>query len=411
MAGFVKDVIPRAEALDFTARELNFPWDVNSVQASLADAFGYRLSRDIYCGEPYPPYARSLRDGYAVQSPDVSAATTGAPAFLKKSGEVAMGEIPQIPVVSGCAVSIPTGAALPKGADSVVMLEDTAVAGEWIEVRRGVQSGENIVWAGEEISKGQRVLSRGDIVDFRAAGVLSALGITAVPVFAPRISILSTGDEIMPVEVEALPPGAIRDANGYAVKSLLQRYGFASDYRGIVSDDGAVFEKKVHDELAACDVLVLSGGSSVGARDHSSRVLERLATPGLLVRGINIVPGKPTLAAGCLEEKKLVLSLPGHPLSCAAVSFVFLIPLLLAMINAENRGVGMELKLELAKDIHARTGSEEFIPCRVEKDGRVFPLPAKSGYISALAATDGFIRVPENMETLRAGENAEVWTW
>lgn len=411
MAGFVKDVIPRAAALDFAARELNFPWDINIRQTSLADAFGYRLSRDIYCGEPYPPYARSLRDGYAVQSSDVSAATTGTPAFLKKSGEVAMGEIPQMPVVSGCAVSIPTGAALPKGADSVVMLEDTAAAGEWIEIRRGVQSGENIVWAGEEISKGQKVLSRGDIVDFRAAGVLSALGITAVPVFAPRISILSTGDEIMPVEVKDLPPGAIRDVNGYAVKSLLQRYGFASDYRGIVSDDGAVFEKRVHDELAACDVLVLSGGSSVGARDHSSRVLERLAAPGLLVRGINLVPGKPTLAAGCLEEKKLVLSLPGHPLSCAAVSFVFLIPLLLAMINSENRGVGMELKLELAKDIHARTGPEEFIPCRVEKDGRVFPLPAKSGYISALAATDGFIRVPENMETLRAGENAEVWTW
>lgn len=411
MAGFVKDVIPRTEALDFAARELNFPWDVNTRQTSLTDAFGYRLSRDICCGEPYPPYARSLRDGYAVQSSDVSAATTGTPAFLKKSGEVAMGEIPHISVASGCAVSIPTGAALPKGADSVVMLEDTAAAGEWIEVRRGVQSGENIVWAGEEMSPGQRVLSRGDIVDFRAAGVLSALGVASVPVFAPRVSILSTGDEIMPVEIKELPPGAIRDANGYAVKSLLQRYGFASGYRGIVSDDGTVFEKKVHDELAACDVLILSGGSSVGVRDHSSRVLEGLAAPGLLVRGINIVPGKPTLVAGCLKERKLVLSLPGHPLSCAAVSFVFLIPLLLKMINAGNRGVGMKLKLELAKDIHARTGPEEFIPCRVETDGRVFPLPAKSGYISALAATDGFIRMPENMETLRAGEEAEVWTW
>lgn len=410
MAGFVKDVTPRAEALALVARKLEFPWEVNTETVPLEEASGGRLASDVSSPENYPPYARSLRDGWAVQSFDVSAATPSSPVFLKKSGAVAMGEIPRVSVGAGMAVEVPTGAALPCGADSVVMLEDTFEAGEWIEVRKGAQVGENVVRAGEEITRGNKVLSRGDMAGFRAMSLLSALGVASVPLLAPRINILSTGDEIVPVGVETPPPGSVRDANGFTVRSMLRRYGFASDYRGIVSDDGAEFDAKLREELSGCDVLLLSGGSSVGARDHSARALEGLPPPGLIVCGINIVPGKPTLAAGCLEEKKLVISLPGHPLSCAAVSFVFLIPLLLAMVGAENIEAGNRLKLELAKDITARTGAEEFIPCRVE-NGMALPLPAKSGYISALSGADGFIRVTEDMETMRAGERAEVWTW
>lgn len=325
-----------------------------------------------------------------------------------------MGGVPNAVVSAGTALSVPTGAVLPDGADAVVMLEDTSEAGEWIEVRRGVQSGENLIRAGEELSPGQRVLNRGDLIDFRAAGVLSALGISRTAVLASRISILSTGDEIMSVETKSLPPGAIRDVNGSTVGSLLQRYGFMADYKGIVSDDGCEFERRVTAELAACDVLVLSGGSSVGVRDHSARVLAELPAPGLLVRGLNIVPGKPTLSAGCLEMKKLVVSLPGHPLSCATVSFVFLLPLLLplllSMCGAGKSSMGQRLRLELTNDVTARTGAEEFAPCRVV-GGKAVPLPAKSSYINALAEADGFIRVPENAETLRAGDGAEVWLW
>lgn len=410
MAGFVKNVIPRTEAIEIVSRELAFPWSAVKRRVSLEYSLGGRLAGDLHSDAPYPPYSRSLRDGYAVQSLDVSAATPGTPTFLKKIGDVAMGEIPTIKIAAGTAAVIPTGAAMPEGADAVVMLEDTEAAGEWIEVRRGVQSGENIVHAGEEIPSRQRVLNQGDLVDFRAMSVLSALGVEAIELASPRVSILSTGDEIVPVETKTLSPGSIRDANGYAVRALLARYGFAADYRGIVSDDGLEFETRVGQELDRCDVLVLSGGSSVGARDHSARVLEMLPAPGLMVRGINIVPGKPTLAAGCIEQKKLVVSLPGHPLSCLTVCAVFLMPLLLSMIGAENRSIGGRLRLELTKDITARTGTEEFVPCRIE-EGRVTPVPAKSGYISALTGASGLIRMPEDIETLRAGEMAEVWTW
>lgn len=410
MAGFVKNVISRTEALESVVRALAFPWPVTTKEVTLGAAFGCRLANDFHSDLPYPPYARSLRDGFAVQSFDVSAATSGTPTFLKKTGEVAMGEIPTIVIAAGSAAAIPTGAALPEGADAVVMLEDTEPAGEWIEVRGGVQSGENIIRAGEEISLGEKVLDSGDLIDFRTMSVLAALGAGKVAIAAPSIGILSTGDEIVPVETRFTPPGMIRDVNGCVVKALLSRYGFISDYRGIVSDDGAEFEKRVLGELSSCDVLILSGGSSVGVRDHSARVLEALPSPGLIVRGINIAPGKPTLAAGCLAEKKLVISLPGHPLSCATVCLVFLLPLLLSLLGAKNRKLGEVLRLELAGDLTARAGSEEFVPCRIEK-GRVSPLPAKSGYISALRDADGFIRIPEDMETLRAGETAEVWTW
>lgn len=410
MAGFVKNVIQRAEAVEIVARELAFPWPAAKKRVSLEASLSGRLAADFYSAEPYPPYSRSLRDGYAVQSLDVSAATPGTPTFLKKIGEVPMGELPSIKVTAGTAVSIPTGAALPEGADAVVMLEDTETAGEWVEVRKGVQGGENIIHAGEEISTQRKLLSAGDLVDFRVMSVLAALGTADIELAAPRVGVLSTGDEIVPVDTKTLPPGAIRDANGYAVRALLSRYGFDSAYRGIVSDDGREFEERIRRELDSCDVLVLSGGSSVGTRDHSARVLEMLPAPGLIVRGINMVPGKPTLAAGSLEQKKLVVSLPGHPLSCLTACFVFLLPLLLSMTGAGNEAPGGRLRLELAGDITARTGPEEFVPCRV-MDGKAVPLPAKSGYISALGGADGFIRIPEDMETLRAGEIAEVWTW
>lgn len=410
MAGFVKNVIPRTEALEKVIRALGFPWTTAAKKVSLQAAFGRRLASD-FCSElPYPPYSRSLRDGFAVQSFDISAATSGTPTFLKKTGEVAMGELPQVTVTAGTAVAIPTGAALPDGADAVVMLEDTEQSGEWIEVRGGVQSGENIIRAGEEITRGEKVLGAGSLIDFRTLSVLAALGADKVTVASPRIGILSTGDELVPVETKLTPSGMIRDVNGCVVKALLSRYGFDADYRGIVSDDGAEFEKRVLEESASYDVLVLSGGSSVGVRDHSARVLEMLPAPGLIVRGINITPGKPTLVAGCLAEKKLVIGLPGHPLSCAAVCFVFLIPLLLALIGAKSRAPGERLTLELAKDLTARAGSEEFVPCVIE-NGKALPLPAKSGYISALSDAGGFIRIPEDTETLRAGDMAEVWTW
>ena len=400
MAGFVKEVTSRKRALEDITERLLFPWGYPVRELPLGEAVGRRSTSEIINDRPYPPFSRSLRDGYAVRHLDAAGATPGTPLFLTKAGEVSMGLCPDFEISPSEAAAIPTGGILPNGADAVVMLEDTELAGGWVEVRRGVQAGENIILEGEEIHRGERLLATGGMVDFKTIGMLDL-----------RISILSTGDEIVPVETKELPPGCIRDVNGWNLKALLSRYGFEAKYRGIANDDGAEFERRFHEELADCDLLILSGGSSVGVRDHCSEMLASLPEPGLLVRGLNIVPGKPTLIAADAAAKKLVVSLPGHPLSCLAVAFTVLLPLLMRRIGAEERECGTRLRLRLARDLAARTGPEEFVPCVLGADGSVAPIAAKSGYISALAKASGFICIPEDRETIRAGEDAEVWLW
>lgn len=411
MAGFVNEVSPRLETLLYVAESLAFPWLDKHETVSLKESLGKRIATQLNAEFPYPLHIRSLRDGYAVQSQDVVAATAGTPTFLKKTEDVVMGSIPSFKIVQGEAVSIPTGGILPDGADSVVMLEDTSFISGFVEVRKGVQSGENIICQGEEIVEGEKVLFRGDLINFSTVSILATLGVNCLSVFGLKISVLSTGDEIVPVETTPLPFGCIRDVNSWSVISILKQYGFSAVYKGIVSDDADELETRVQEELKQCDVLILSGGSSVGIRDNSSKVLEKLEKPGLLTRGLNISPGKPTLIGGCLDSRKLIISLPGHPLSCITVVYVFLIPLLLKLIGAENGTYGHKLFLKLSKDLNARTGPEEFVPCKIEKSGEVTPLLAKSGYISVLSEADGLIRIPEDRETARTGEMVEVWTW
>lgn len=410
MSGFVKDVTPRRDAIELVSEKLCFPWNFPEFRADVENIPCGRLSRDVIADAPYPPCARSLRDGYAVRSEDVSAATTGTPSFLKLAGSVLMGSLPPFHLGHEDAASIPTGGALPDGADSVVMVEDTSPAGGWVEVRHGVQKGDNIMETGEEIKAGSVIAAKGEAVDFRTAGALAMYGLKVVPLVGIKIGILSTGDEVMPVETEDLPDGRIRDVNGYSLKALLARYGFASEYTGIASDDGDEFDRMFHDEFAKYDVLIVSGGSSVGMRDRCSQMFESLPAPGLMVRGINIQPGKPALIAGSLKDKKLAVSLPGHPLSCMVAAYTLLIPLLLRLIGSRVTDFPRSAMLELAGDVPARTGAEKFFPCRLV-GGSAMPLLAKSGYISVLADADGLIRLPENCETLRKQESAEVFLW
>lgn len=410
MAGFVKEVVPRMHALSRISESLHWPWLCRTERLDLRAAIGRRAASAIYSDCQYPPYTRSLRDGYAVRSADVVSATAGTPAFLRLAGSVEMGTLPDVTVAAGEAAAIPTGGILPSGADSVVMYENTMRASEWIEIRSGVQSGDNVIGSGEDFSVGDQLLAAGDMIDFRSAALLATVGISEIEAAAPKIRILSTGDEIVPSETEALSPGLIRDANSWSISAILGKYGFESSFAGILNDDEKIFESRVMEELEKCDVLILSGGSSVGVRDRCSEALSHLPAPGLILRGINIQPGKPTLAAGCLVSKKLVVSLPGHPLSCFTVAYTLLLPMLLDMIGAANRSPYNKITLRLVADLPAKSGVEEFVPCRLRNDTAV-PITAKSGYISALKSADGMVRIPENMETLRAGDEAEVWLW
>ena len=159
-----------------------------------------------------------------------------------------------------------------------------------------------------------------------------------------------------------------------------------------------------------CSSDLLTGGSSVGVRDHTTGVVESLSDTGLLVRGINMVPGKPTIIGGNIREKKIIAGLPGHPMSCAVAAVFVILPLIMRMIGARKTFPGMYIKLPLAEDVHGRTGPDEFVPARIE-GGEARPLAAKSGYVSALLEADGFIRLRSDTETLRSGESAEIWIW
>ena len=410
MRNFVEETKPIDVCIGLVSGALGFPWSVREKILPLDAAFGLRTAREITAGDPMPPFDRSLRDGYAVRSDAVAGASAGSPSFLRIVGDILMGETPKFEISGDMAASIATGGMLPRGADAVVMIEDTEDSGGWLEVRRAAARGENIVFEGEERRKGDVLVSKGDIIDCARAGALSAFGLPEVCAADVTVGVLSTGDEIVPAERSPLPPGCVRDSNSYILGALCGRYGFGFKSYGIIEDSPAKLHAAAELAASECDVILLSGGSSVGARDHTIGAVESLSDTGLLVRGINMVPGKPTIIGGNVREKKLIAGLPGHPTSCATAAIFVIFPLMMKMIGARKTFPGGFLKLPLANDVHGRAGPDEFVPARID-GGEVRPLAAKSGYISALSDADGFIRLRPETETLRSGESAEVWIW
>jgi molybdopterin molybdotransferase len=407
MSGFVEEARSIDECVSFVAENLGFPWDTRSREADVDGAFFARSAADVRAPEPYPPFTRSLRDGYALDHANTVGASASSPVFLRLAGEVVMGSAPPFELAGDEAAAIPTGGMLPAGADSVVMIEDTSLAGGWVEIRSPVQRGGNVMCSAEETARGDILLRKGEMID---AGVLATFGISSVRVVDVKVGVISTGDEILPAGASPLPMGFIRDANTPIVRSALRRYGLSPKSYGIVPDVWDDLRTRAGEALAECDAVLLSGGSSVGARDHTARLIESLSKPGLLVRGINMTPGKPTLIGGSISEKKLIVGLPGHPLSCLVAVIFVVLPVICAMIGTDASGVGKRCAFPLAEDVSGRAGADEFIPATVGMNG-VRPLAAKSGYVSAMRNADGFIRLRPDTETLRKGETAEVWLW
>ncbi|SDX80565.1 molybdopterin molybdotransferase [Acetomicrobium thermoterrenum DSM 13490] len=414
MSGFVEELLERSEALKLVCDSLSFPFKVKTRRVDIENACGLRLGEDLKAPEPHPPFPRSLRDGYAVRSTDVIGASPSSPVFLRKCGIVPMGGVAEEPLPQEGAMQIFTGGILPCNGDAVVMLEDTEESGPWIEVRKSVTPGENVIFQGEEIATNDVIAEVGDILDFKNIPAACGLGVRQIDVIDLEIGILSTGDEVVDISTKPLPPGCVRDVNGVMLHLLLKHYGFHSRFLGIVPDDFHRLKESVENSLENFDVIILSGGSSVSSRDFCYDVIQNLGDPGLIVRGINMKPGKPTLIGGINQEgsSKLVLSLPGHPLSCSVVARVVLLPLLDMMIGGarlyeKNFKI---IKLICLDDFISRSGVEEYIPVSLKFDG-VVPVNSKSGYISALKRTAGLAVLPVSRETARKGEEIEVILW
>jgi molybdopterin molybdotransferase len=368
---------------------------------------------DIASPEDLPPLPRSTMDGYAVRAADTFGASDAIPALLDVAGAVAMGEIPGMSVGPGQAAAIPTGGFLPQGADAVVMVEYTSPAGEGaIEISRPVTAGENVFGKAEDAARGEIVIYAGKRLLPQEIGLLAGLGITRIAVHRrPRVTIISSGDEIVPI-TDTPPPGRIRDINAHSIAALVRAAGGGVEMFDSVPDDPVLLRAALDRALASADVVVLSGGSSVGERDHMLRVVSSLSGSVIHAHGIAISPGKPTLIASV--GGKPVFGLPGHPVSALVVAQVFLAPFLLHLQGQELKRTpaGMRVRAVLASSVHSAQGREEYVRVKLEERQGLpgaRPVFGKSGMLSTLVKADGFIVLPIHAEGLPAGEMVEVF--
>jgi molybdopterin molybdotransferase len=372
----------------------------------VAQAHGRVLAREVRAGGPLPGFARSAVDGYAVRAADTFGASDGLPSYLDLDGSVLMGRLATSRLAAGRAISVPTGGALPEGADAVVMVEHAAVAMEnTIEVVRPVAPGEGVVAADEDLRPGDVIAAPGRQLRPAELALLAAAGIAEVEVHArPRVAILSTGDEI--VEPAATPePGQVRDATATGLAALVLAAGGIPELRGIVRDQAAELERALRAARDCSDMVVVSAGSSVGARDVTAEAVAALGPPGIWCHGLALRPGKPTLLAEC--DGVPVIGLPGNPMSALVVFRVIGMPVLWRIGGLAGAPSDPAERAVLAADLPSQAGRLDVVQVRL-RDGRAEPLHGRSALLSPLAQADGYLTVPEPATGLYAGTDVDV---
>ncbi len=354
-----------------------------------------------------PGFARSTVDGYAVRAADTYGVSEGLPGYLQVTGAVLMGASPGVSVGAGTAVSMPTGGVLPPGADAVVMVEYTQqVMPGTIEVIRPVAPGDGIVRADEDAAEGTELVPAGRPLRAQDLAMLAAAGVTTVPVHArPRVTVFSTGDEVVPPEVATLRPGQVRDASAVALAAMVTEAGGEPVPGGIVPDDAEALEAALRAALTASDLVVISAGSSVGARDETATVVRRLGPPGIWCHGLAIRPGKPTLLAECAGVQ--VIGLPGHPRSALVVFRLLGVPLVRLVGGCTVPPPDPVVRARLARDLPSATGRLDVVQVRVT-GGVATPVFGLSALLSVLTAADGYVIIPEEATGLDAGTDVDV---
>jgi len=375
-----------------------------------ADALDRVLAESQVAPSSLPAFPRSTMDGYAVRAADTFGATESLPAYLSLVGESPMGRAPQVTVGPAQAAVVYTGGMMPPGADAVVMIERTQKldAGN-IEVLRPVAPGENIINVGEDVKAGETLFAPGHILRPQDLGGLMALGLTRVTVASrPRVAIVSTGDEVVSPEAEPAP-GQVRDVNTCTVAGLVARSGGLPLPQGIVGDDFDELLSAARTGLNAADALVISAGSSVSARDLTADVVNRLGQPGVLVHGVSVKPGKPTILGVC--DGKPVFGLPGNPVSAMVVAALFVVPLVWRLQGVISPPERRRVTARLAHNIASVPGREDYVSVKlVEREGQLWAAPVfgKSNLIYTLVKADGLLRVPLDLNGLHEGELVEV---
>lgn len=403
------ELLPPTKALSYW---LDFiPQNITNVERlAVVDALGRVTARRVISPEPLPAFPRSSVDGYAVRAADTFGASESLPAYLIVKGELPMGKVPPFDLQPGEAALIHTGGMLPAGSNAVVMLEYTQPSREnEIEVLRAVAEGENVLKPGEDIQQGEEVISAGVRLRPAEIGGLMALGILEIEVLRkPRVGILSTGDEVVPPEA-TVQPGQVRDINSYSLSALVEQAGGIAKRYGIYPDRAEALEAGLKEALDECDAVIITAGSSASTRDLTAEVINRMGKPGVLVHGLNIRPGKPTILAVC--DGKPVIGLPGNPVSALVIAYLFMQPTLNRLCGVSGL-IRPGVRARLTVNLPSQAGREDYYPARlIQKEGQWLadPIFYKSNLIFSLSRADGLVHIPEDATGLGAGEEAEVY--
>ncbi|HWR58171.1 MAG TPA: gephyrin-like molybdotransferase Glp [Thermodesulfovibrionales bacterium] len=378
----------------------------------IEDCYRRVLAEDICSPEDLPAFSRSTVDGFAVKSSDTFGSSETIPSYLNVSHEVLMGLEPHFELKKGIAAKIPTGGMLPSGADAVVMLEHVQTSEEGlIEVLKPVAPGENVIFAGEDVEKGEVILRKGALLRPQDIAAVAGIGIKELAIYErPRVSIISTGDEIVPAG-KPLGPGQVRDINSYNLAGLIRENGGEAVRKGIFRDAYEDIRNVAAESLRESEMVLISGGSSVGVMDLTAGIIDSLGRPGVVFHGVALKPGKPTI--GGVVTGIPVFGLPGHP---AAVTICF--DLLIKPVLRVLKGVrgkefleGRAVKARLARNVSSTHGREEHIRVYLEQRNSelwAVPVLGKSGLIRTLVMADGTVAIPRQVRGIQEGEVVEV---
>lgn len=385
-------------------------------EVPLEKAVGRVLSEDVIADTDMPPFTRSTVDGYGVRAADTFGVSEGVPGFLNLRGQAPMGALTELSLSPGEAVYVPTGAMLPIGADSAIMIEHTEAFGDdMVAVYKPAAPGNNLFKRGEDFTAGTTVLDKGHRIGVKDVGILACLGKSRIKVYEkPKVGLISTGDELVRVGETPLP-GQIRDVNAPVIAAFLNRLGAQITGMELIKDDFNDLCRTASHMLEESDVLLISGGSSQGNKDMTESVIASLGEPGVFTHGLALKPGKPAIfGAVCRrEDAKLIAGLPGHPMSAIVVYLAVIEPFLCRhFFDCSPLADANKVFAQMSENIHAGEGRETWQPVTLEHlpSGQVLavPLYGKSGSIYQLSQTQGFVRIPVMSEGIKAGETVQV---
>ncbi|MBO8144142.1 MAG: molybdopterin molybdotransferase MoeA [Thermodesulfobacterium sp.] len=365
---------------------------------------------DIYASENLPGFRRSTVDGFAVRSQDTFGAKETMPAYLTVKARIQMGSAPDFSLGPGECAEIGTGGMLPEGADAVVMVEHVnVVSSDLIEVLKPVGPGENVIFEDEDIKKGEIVIPKGHKLKPQDIGALAGLGFSEIKVVKkPVVSIILTGDEIIP-HTEKSMPGKVRDINSFVLAGLIEETGGVSLKMGIVKDDYKEIKDVVDKAFESSDIVLITGGTSAGIKDMTAQIINELGEPGVIFHGVSIKPGKPIIAGIC--NQKPVFGLPGHPVAVYICFELFVKPVIHRLLGLTDKIYKPKVKAKLTRSIFSQAGRTDFIRVYLEeRDNNLFatPLLSKSGLIMTLVKANGILCIPEDLLGFEKDEEVEV---